>query len=55
MKHCTKSATFLGITGTLQARQGVIRLVAKRLWKPQLGLVPAANLIRKFCQPMIYS
>ncbi|KAB2961071.1 MAG: DNA polymerase III subunit alpha [Candidatus Methylomirabilis oxygeniifera] len=31
-----KTATFLGITGTLQAEQGVVHLVADRLWHPQL-------------------
>jgi hypothetical protein len=34
-------ATFLGIAGTLQAQQGVVHLVADRLWKPQVGRAPA--------------
>lgn len=31
-----KTATFLGVTGTLQPEQGVIHLVADRLWQPEL-------------------
>lgn len=31
-----KTATFLGVTGTLQAEQGVVHLVAERLWRPHL-------------------
>jgi len=31
-----KTATLLGVTGTLQAEQGVVHLVADRLWQPQL-------------------
>jgi error-prone DNA polymerase len=31
-----KTATFLGVTGTLQAEQGVVHLVADRLWTPHL-------------------
>ena len=48
MKHCTKSATFLGVTGTLQVRQGVVHLVADRLWKPQVGRVSASTPSRDF-------
>ncbi len=31
-----KTATLLGVTGTLQAEQGVVHLVADRLWQPSL-------------------
>ncbi len=31
-----KTATLLGVTGTLQAEQGIVHLVAERLWQPQL-------------------
>lgn len=31
-----KTATVLGVTGTLQAEQGVVHLVAERLWRPHL-------------------
>ena len=48
MKHCTKSATFLGMTGTLQAQQGVVHLAAERLWKPQVGRAPATASSRDF-------
>jgi len=37
-----KTATFLGITGTLQAQQGVVHLVAEQLWTPQVGREPAS-------------
>jgi error-prone DNA polymerase len=44
-----KTATFLGIAGTLQApQQGVIHLVAERLWKPQVGRAPASTPSRDF-------
>jgi error-prone DNA polymerase len=45
-----KTATFLGITGTLQAQQGVVHLVADRLWKPKLGRAPASTPSRDFRQ-----
>src|SRR5574337_66677 len=37
-RHATlaKTTTFLGVTGTLQVEQGVVHLVAERLWTPQL-------------------
>ncbi|MCZ7627289.1 MAG: OB-fold nucleic acid binding domain-containing protein [Candidatus Methylomirabilis sp.] len=31
-----KTATFLGVTGILQADQGIVHLIAERLWQPQL-------------------
>ncbi|MCZ7627291.1 MAG: hypothetical protein M5R38_17375 [Candidatus Methylomirabilis sp.] len=31
-----KTATFLGVTGTLQADQGIVHLIAERLWQPHL-------------------
>jgi len=34
MKHCTKTATFLGVTGTLQTQQCVVHLIADLLCKP---------------------
>ena len=33
-----KTAAFLGITGTLQVKQGVVHLVAEQLWTPQINL-----------------
>ena len=41
-------AAFLGITGTLQGQQGVVHLVANRLWKPQVGRSPASTPSRDF-------
>jgi error-prone DNA polymerase len=40
-----KTATLLGVTGTLQADQSVVHLVADRLWQPQLqyNLAPAPS------------
>lgn len=37
-RHTTlaKTATLLGVTGTLQVEQGVVHLVAERLWTPHL-------------------
>ncbi len=37
-RHATlaKTARFLGVTGTLQAEQGVVHLIAERLWHPHL-------------------
>jgi len=43
-----KTATFLGITGTLQVQQGVVHLVAEQLWKPRVGLEPATASSRDF-------
>ena len=43
-----KTATFLGITGTLQAQQEVVHLVADRLWKPQVGCAPTSAVSRDF-------
>jgi site-specific recombinase XerD len=41
-------AAFLGISGTLQAQQGVVHLIADRLWKPRLGRSPARTSTRHF-------
>ena len=32
-----KTAAFLGVTGTLQVEQGVVHLVAERLWTPRIN------------------
>ena len=32
-----KTLSFLGVTGTLQARDGVVHLLARRLWQPPLS------------------
>ena len=33
-----KTANFLGVTGTLQAEDGVVHLVAEELWRPKVNL-----------------
>jgi len=43
-----KTATFLGITGTLQVQQGVVHLVAEKLWKPHVEREPASASSRDF-------
>jgi error-prone DNA polymerase len=43
-----KTATFLGVTGTLQADQGVVHLVAHRLWQPRLHTALATVPSRDF-------
>ena len=43
-----KTATFLGVTGTLQAQQGVVHLIAEQLWKPRVGRQPAIVSSRNF-------
>jgi error-prone DNA polymerase len=43
-----KTATFLGITGTLQAQHGVVHLVADRLWSPRMHLTPRGAPSRDF-------
>ncbi len=35
-----KSASLMGVTGTLQSEDGVVHLVAERLWEPKLGTKP---------------
>ena len=36
-----KTVSFLGITGKLQVEDGVVHLVAERLWEPRVELKPA--------------
>ncbi len=43
-----KTATLLGVTGTLQAEQGVVHLVADRLWQPKLSANLATAPSRDF-------
>jgi len=49
-RHATlaKTATFLGVTGTLQVEQGVVHLVAERLWQPHLHADLATSPSRDF-------
>ena len=43
-----KIATFLGVTGKLQAQQGVAHLVAEKLWTPRFGAHPSSAGSRDF-------
>jgi error-prone DNA polymerase len=43
-----KSASFLGITGTLQVEDGIVHLVAEELWEPKMALKPASAGARDF-------
>jgi error-prone DNA polymerase len=43
-----KTATFLGVTGRLQVEQGVVHIVAERLWTPRMPLEPASAPSRDF-------
>ena len=43
-----KTVSFLGITGTLQAEDSVVHLVAEKLWEPKMGLKPTGAPSRDF-------
>ncbi|MBI3060567.1 MAG: hypothetical protein HYY83_01095, partial [Deltaproteobacteria bacterium] len=43
-----KSANFLGVTGTLQADEGVVHIVAEKLWTPKLDLAVIGAPSRDF-------
>jgi DNA polymerase-3 subunit alpha len=43
-----KTAMFLGVTGTLQVEQGVVHLVAEKLWVPRVRCQPANAGSRDF-------
>ena len=43
-----KTASFLGVTGTLQVEDNVVHLVAEQLWKPNLSRKPSAPPSRDF-------
>jgi error-prone DNA polymerase len=43
-----KTVSFLGIDGTLQVEDGVVHLVAERLWEPKVELKPASTRSRDF-------
>ena len=36
-----KTVSFLGISGTIQAEDGVVHLIAEHLWEPKNELKPA--------------
>jgi error-prone DNA polymerase len=43
-----KTVSFLGITGQLQVEDGVVHLVAEKLWEPRTELKPTAARSRDF-------
>jgi error-prone DNA polymerase len=43
-----KAVSFLGITGTLQVEDGVVHLVAEKLWEPKTELKPTGASSRDF-------
>jgi error-prone DNA polymerase len=43
-----KTVSFLGITGKLQVEDGVVHLVAEKLWEPRVELKPASPHSRDF-------
>ena len=43
-----KTEAFLGVTGKLQVEDGVVHLVADRLWRPELSNKPAPTKSRDF-------
>jgi len=43
-----KTMSFLGITGTLQVEDGVVHIVAEKLWRPTLELKPSGTATRDF-------
>jgi error-prone DNA polymerase len=43
-----KTVSFLGISGALQVEDGVVHLVAERLWEPKVELKPAGARSRDF-------
>jgi error-prone DNA polymerase len=43
-----KTVSFLGITGTLQVEDGVVHLVAEKLWEPKMELKPTGAPSRDF-------
>jgi error-prone DNA polymerase len=43
-----KTMSFLGITGSLQIEDGVVHLVAEKLWEPRMELKPTGAPSRNF-------
>ena len=43
-----KTVRFLGITGTLQVEDGVVHLIAEKLWEPRAELKPSGASSRDF-------
>jgi error-prone DNA polymerase len=43
-----KTASFLGVSGKIQAQDGVVHLIAEKLWAPRLHVEPDATKSRDF-------
>ena len=43
-----KTASFLGVTGKLEARDGVVHVIADELWAPRLNVQPQHGGSRDF-------
>ena len=43
-----KTMSFLGITGTLQVKDGVVHLVAEKLWQPRIRTQTERRISRDF-------
>ncbi len=43
-----KTVSFLGVSGTIQSEDGVVHLVAEKLWEPRMKLRPAGAPSRDF-------
>ena len=43
-----KTTPFIGVSGTIQAEQGVVHLIAEELWRPKLSIEPELVRSRDF-------
>jgi error-prone DNA polymerase len=43
-----KTVSFLGISGKLQVEDGVVHLIAEKLWEPRIELKPSGAASRDF-------
>ena len=48
-KLLAKTVSLLGVSGTLQAEDGVVHLIVERLWEPRLRFKPVRETSRDFC------
>jgi error-prone DNA polymerase len=47
-KVLLKTTPFMGVTGKIQAEQGVVHLIAEKLWRPQIRVEPKLVRSRDF-------
>lgn len=43
-----KTASFVAVSGAIQAEQGVVHLIAEKLWEPELSIAPRSGGSRDF-------